>query len=376
MMTTWPDDLERILWEIVEPDSGFVDKHASFPQRSIEALARSGILGLTVSKENGGLGEGPAAAVEVVEKLSGACGSTAMIVLMHFCATAAIAKAGVARVLREIASGCHLAALALSEKGSRSQFWISQSVASKNGPHVSLRSEKSWVTGAHHANSYVWSTRPLAADGAMTLWLVPSETEGLLRSGPFDGLGLRGNDSVAIESIDALVPVGTMLSDDGKGLDLAMTVILPWFLVLSGAFCLGVMDVLCGKVAGHLCSARLDHLDETLIVQPVPRAALARMRIATDATRSLLHAAVSSMEQGNEDATFLALELKAFAAESAVQVADLAMRTCGGAAFRKETGIERHFRDSLAARIMAPTTESLYDFVGRIIGGLPLLEGS
>ena len=49
------------------------------------------------------------------------------------------------------------------------------------------------------------------------------------------------------------------------------------------------------------------------------------------------------------------------------------MKLCGGAAFRKETGIERHFRDGLAARVMAPTTDALLDIVGRAVSGLPLL---
>ena len=48
------------------------------------------------------------------------------------------------------------------------------------------------------------------------------------------------------------------------------------------------------------------------------------------------------------------------------------MRLCGGAAFRKELGIERRFRDALAARVMAPTTDALHDFVGRATLGLPL----
>ena len=54
-------------------------------------------------------------------------------------------------------------------------------------------------------------------------------------------------------------------------------------------------------------------------------------------------------------------------------VTDLAMKVCGGAAFRKELGIERRFRDARAARVMAPTTDALLDFVGRAINGLPLL---
>ena len=53
--------------------------------------------------------------------------------------------------------------------------------------------------------------------------------------------------------------------------------------------------------------------------------------------------------------------------------ADLALRAGGGAAFRKESVVERLFRDSRAARVMAPSTDHLHDFVGRALLGLPLL---
>jgi alkylation response protein AidB-like acyl-CoA dehydrogenase len=52
------------------------------------------------------------------------------------------------------------------------------------------------------------------------------------------------------------------------------------------------------------------------------------------------------------------------------------MKVCGGAAFRKELGIERRFRDARAARVMALTTDALLDFVGRATLGLPLLDGA
>ena len=51
------------------------------------------------------------------------------------------------------------------------------------------------------------------------------------------------------------------------------------------------------------------------------------------------------------------------------------MRVCGGAAFRRELGVERRSRDALAARVMAPTTDALRDFVGRAALGQPLLDG-
>jgi alkylation response protein AidB-like acyl-CoA dehydrogenase len=48
------------------------------------------------------------------------------------------------------------------------------------------------------------------------------------------------------------------------------------------------------------------------------------------------------------------------------------MRACGGAAFGRQLTVERNFRDARAASIMAPTTEILYDFIGKAVAGLPL----
>jgi alkylation response protein AidB-like acyl-CoA dehydrogenase len=64
--------------------------------------------------------------------------------------------------------------------------------------------------------------------------------------------------------------------------------------------------------------------------------------------------------------------VKAAAAEAALTVTDLAMRVCGGAAYRREVGVERLFRDARAATVMAPTTDALHDFIGKAVCGLPL----
>ncbi len=49
-----------------------------------------------------------------------------------------------------------------------------------------------------------------------------------------------------------------------------------------------------------------------------------------------------------------------------------AMRVRGSAAFRKEVGVTCLFRDARAAQIMSPTSDLLYDFLGKAISGLPL----
>jgi alkylation response protein AidB-like acyl-CoA dehydrogenase len=96
------------------------------------------------------------------------------------------------------------------------------------------------------------------------------------------------------------------------------------------------------------------------------------MRIKTDMVRALVRDALDALESGRADAMLRVLEVKAAASEASTEVTDLAMRVCGGAAFRKEVGVERHFRDARAATIMAPTTDVLYDFIGKAACGLPL----
>ena len=370
------DALQRVLDDVVAPEAPAVDRDGAFPQRSLQSLAEAGILGLTASAELGGGGQGMRQAAEVVQRLAGTCGSTAMVVLMHYTAVAAIEGHGPESVRKAVAGGQHLSTLAFSEVGSRSHFWASQSTATAEDDGVRLDAHKSWVTAAGAADSYVWSTRPLdpQAEGPMTLWLVPTSAPGLGQPSGFDGLGLRGNGSTPVTADGVRVSRDDMLGADGAGLDLALTQILPWFLVLTGAFGVGLMETVTAETGKHISSTRLEHLDQTLAQQPLPRVDHAWMRVLTDQASALLADTLLALETGRADAMLRVLEIKAATAEAAITVTDLAMKVCGGAAFRKELGIERAFRDARAARVMAPTTDALLDFVGRAINGLPLFD--
>ena len=96
------------------------------------------------------------------------------------------------------------------------------------------------------------------------------------------------------------------------------------------------------------------------------------MRVKTDMALALLDDTIAAMEAGRPDTMLRVLECKAAAGETATEVLDLAMRVCGGAAFRKDVGIERYFRDARAAGVMGPTTDVLYDFIGKAVCGMPL----
>ncbi|MBI5284009.1 MAG: acyl-CoA/acyl-ACP dehydrogenase [Chloroflexi bacterium] len=370
--TDFEPALESIIETIVAPCAIEIDRSAAFPRAAMDALAAAGLLGLISAPEVGGLGLGPRAAAAVVEGLAQHCASTAMVVCMHYAATAVIEAHGSTASREAAASGRAIATLAFSEAGSRSHFWAPVSTATRDGDSVRLDGQKSWVTSAGEADVYVWSSRPARAEGASTLWLVPADAAGLRVPAQFDGLGLRGNCSSPILADGAAIPASSMLGPDGGGFDVMMGVVLPYFQLMSAGFSVGTMEAATIKAATHASGARLEHLEQSLADLPTVRAYVARMRIKTDMARALLLDAVAAAESGREDAMLRILESKAAAGEASTEVTDLAMRVCGGAGFRKEAGVERHFRDARAATVMAPMTDVLYDFIGRAVCGLPL----
>ncbi|GGL62084.1 acyl-CoA dehydrogenase [Streptomyces fumigatiscleroticus] len=368
---------DALVRDLIEPLADEVDRTGRFPRDGVRALADAGVLGLLGAPSHGGGGGNLRQAAAVVERLAGVCGSTAMVLLMHYAAATVIEAHGPDDVRRAIADGRHLSTLAFSEHGSRSHFWAPAGTAAADGPDtVLLDAHKSWVTSAGEADSYVWSSRPVRADGPMTLWLVPGGSAGLDVGGDYDGFGLRGNASSPVTAKGVSVPVTARLGADGEGLTTALELVLPCFLVLSAAFSLGVTQALLDLTARHLRTTRLDHLGQTLAEQPVARRHYAELRLRADTVRAFLDGTLAALDAGGGTATLRVLQVKALAGETAAEVADGAMRLCGGSAFRRGMGVERRFRDALATRVMAPTTEALHDFCGRTGLGLPLFEGA
>lgn len=369
------DALERAIADVVAPAARDVDATGAFPRQNVEALGAAGLLSLLSARDVGGPGLGLREVAEVIERLAGTCGSTAMIALMHYAAVSVLEVHGPRDTREKVAAGHHLCTCAFSEAGSRSHFWAPLGTATQIDGHVQLDAQKSWVTSAGQADSYIWTSLPLAAGaGPMTMWLVPVGSAGLSQPSAFDGLGLRGNGSTPVTATAVSLAPAAMLGADGAGLDLALTLVLPTFQVLSAAFSLGLMEAVMTETAAHLTATRLAHIDQSLAQQPTVRLDFARMRVQTDSTRALLLDTLTALETQRPDGMLRVLESKAVAAEAALAVTDLAMKVCGGAAFRKELGIERRFRDARAARVMSPTTDALLDFIGRATLGLPLLE--
>jgi alkylation response protein AidB-like acyl-CoA dehydrogenase len=369
----WAARLEPLVTSVIAPAAAEIDRTGAFPRAAVNALGEAGLLGLLASPDIGGLGGAHRAAAGVVERIARECASTAMVTCMHYCGAAAIEKLGPREAREAIVRGRHLTTLAFSEVGSRSQFWAPMSTATRIDDGIRIDARKSWATSAGQVDSYVWSSKPVAAEGHATVWLMPGKAPGLSVSGAFDGLGLRGNHSSPVTAAGVVIPEQAMLGADGKGPDVMEGIILPYFTVMNAAGSIGLCEAAIGKTIAHMTRTRFEHLGQTLADQPVARANLARMRIRTDMARALLEDTLTALETGRADAMLRVLEIKAAAGEAAIEVTDLAMHLGGGAAFRKEVGVERHFRDARASTVMGPTADALRDFIGRVLTGLPLI---
>jgi alkylation response protein AidB-like acyl-CoA dehydrogenase len=353
-----------------------VDREAAFPEAAVAALRESGLLGLTLPEDVGGLGGGPVEFSEVAAAISAACGSTGMIYLMHVSTSMCVAAApppGMPDVLHHLADGTALATLAFSERGSRSHFWapVSKEVPSNGGVH--LRASKSWVTSAGHADLIAVSTLSATGSGPTdsNLYLIPGQTPGLTIAGPWEGMGLRGNASSPM-TLDLDVESGRRLGKDGEGFRLMMEAVLPWFNLGNASVSLGLADAALQAALRHCSGSRFEHTGESLAQLPTIRARLARMRIGLDVQKAYLRQAAESMVAPSDATILNVLGVKASANDAALTITDDAMRVCGGAAFSQHLAIDRFFRDARAGHVMAPTADVLYDFYGKAITGQPL----
>ena len=371
----------RIAQDVLAPAAADNDKQARFSTDAVEALGRAGLLGLLLPSDVGGAALGPRAVADVITALAEVDASVAMVFLMHTVASASVAAAprtpALENVLKDMAAGTHLSTLAFSEAGSRSHFWAPVSRAeSLNGSGVRLGARKSFVTSAGHAQSYVASALSPTGTGATdsTLYLVLAGCEGLTVSGAWDGLGLRGNASSPMLLDGCIVPPEMRLTEDGGGFPAMLNTILPLFNLGQAAVALGLCRAVVAATIRHLGTAKFEHMGSASLGEALPtlRAQLATMQIETDGLSARIDDAIGHLERPGELTMLRVLEVKAAAGETAIAVTSQAMRVCGGAAFSRQTGIERFFRDAQAGAVMAPTSDVLREFIGRALLGLPL----
>ena len=145
------DVVRQLVKERVEPRAAEIDAKAEFPWDIKALFAENDLLGIPFPAEYGGLGGSFVTYVKVVEEVSKACASSALIIAVQELGALPILIGGSdeqkQRWIPDLASGAKIAAYALTEPGSGSDAAGSMRMkARRDGDDYVLDGTKIWIT--------------------------------------------------------------------------------------------------------------------------------------------------------------------------------------------------------------------------------------
>ena len=357
---------------LIAPAAAEIDRESRFPDEQLSALAQVGALGLMVPCEQGGVGAGLVALADVCEAVGGACASTGMVFLMHSVTAATVAGGGgpsAARLLEDMASGEVLGTLAFSERGTGAHFYSPELRAERRGGSVFVSGRKAFVTSGGHADAMLVL---LQGEGeGLDCYVVGKDAPGVRFEGRWEGLGMRGNSSIAVEFEDVVLDGDALIGEAGGGAGLVFGVVAPTFLVGLAAVNVGIAQAALSGALEHAKSRRYPDGSALVEVATVQHA-LANMDIDVRAARALLQDAARLGDGGDEGALVPLMEAKVLCTDVAARVTQGALEVCGGQGYTPTLPIERHLRDARAGAVMAPTNGVLRTWSAKAIAGLPV----
>ena len=146
--------LETIAREVAAPSAADVDVRSRFPQETLDALAAARLLAAPIPTDLGGLGSGVVELAELCSTLAKACGSSAMVLAMHYTQVACLVRHAAdaeffREHLRQLAERQCLLASMTSENGTFGEMRTSLCAVRREGGRFSL--EKDATTGSYCA---------------------------------------------------------------------------------------------------------------------------------------------------------------------------------------------------------------------------------
>ena len=350
------------------------DRTGTFPAEGLEALKREGFWKLRISREHGGLEADLLTTVLVVEALAKRCASTALCYKMHLEASELVARLGtpdqIDRLVRPIVNGEALYTVAGSEAAGRGGAFapsnrMSPVIPDGNGFRVE-NVRKSYVTSAGHATHHLFLCRvgQEAMPNQVSALIVERDKIDWKIAEPWDGLGMRGNNSSPV-IFNGAVPrtnlIGlehTVMRDHGRKF-------LPVVTSTYAAVYLGV-------AAGAFDEATkfLEYSDDETkarIENPVIRHRMAGLSVAIEQARALLYSGASAFDRDQPSSVLVCSQAKVSCSQTAVHVTSEIMEMGGGSAYARRVPFDRYLRDARAGVVMGITNDTV---LGNIAGML------
>ncbi|EHR36797.1 acyl-CoA dehydrogenase family protein [Facklamia languida] len=370
-MSKYYDEARSFGEKYLAPFAREADQKGAFPREAIQALRENGYFGLVIPEAYGGQGQDIGAHAEVCTALAEWDASASLCYMMSnvgaYCLSLYAGEKLKQEILPKVASGEAILALAYSETGNGTHFYLPEMEEVTEDGYSILNGRKSFVTTAREADYYLTISRNVE-DGSTNLWVVPSNTEGLSFESNYDGVGLRGNVSDPMVLKDAKIDHFYRIQGNGDGDRLI-------FLVGLASSSAGIAMAIAREATRYVKERTYSNGRSLGEIETV-ETNLAELYARAYAARETLFAAAYNVQSGAEDGFQNVNAARIVTTSAAVKNGSQGMRLVGGIGYvRGKNPMERLMRDSLGAQVMAPGYDVLRVWLGRQLVGLPYLKG-
>ncbi|NLC22208.1 MAG: isovaleryl-CoA dehydrogenase [Halomonadaceae bacterium] len=362
------DQVNAFARDEIAPRAAEIDEKNEFPNELWEKFGDMGLLGITVSEEDGGTGMGYLAHCIAMEEISRASASVGLSYGAHsnLCVNQLKINANAeqkAKYLPKLMSGEHIGALAMSEPGAGSDVVSMKLRARREGDHYVLNGNKMWITNGPDADVLVVyaKTDPDAGSKGITAFIIEKGFPGFSTAQKLDKLGMRGSNTCELVFQDCKVPVENVLGEEGKGVRVLMSG-LDYERTVLAAGPIGIMQAAMDVVVPYIHERK--QFDQSIGEFQLVQGKIADMYTTLNACRAYLYTVAAACDRGQtsrKDAAGVIL----YCAEKATQVALDAIQLLGGNGYINEYPTGRLLRDAKLYEIGAGTSEVRRMLIGR-----------
>ncbi|MBV8579854.1 MAG: acyl-CoA dehydrogenase [Candidatus Eremiobacteraeota bacterium] len=355
------DVVRQLVKERVEPRAAAIDANGEFPWDIKQLFAENDLLGIPFPAEYGGLGGSFVTYVKVVEEVSKACASSALIIAVQELGALPILIGGSdeqkRRWIPDLASGAKIAAYALTEPGSGSDAAGSmRTKARRDGDDFVLDGTKIWITNGSVADvvTVFAVTDPAKGANGISAFVVEKGTPGFTVGKLEKKMGIRGSPTVELSFDNCRVPAANLLSNEGEGFKIAMKVLdksRPGIAAQALGIAQGALDY-----ATEYTKQRVA-FGKPISQQQGLQFMLADMKTEVEAARLLLYEAARKCDESAADVTTYAAMAKLKCGDVAMSVTTDAVQLLGGYGYSTEYPVERMMRDAKITQIYEGTQQ-------------------